>query len=615
MESLVTMPDIARLARVTRQAVTNWRTRPASTPFPDPVTAADGLDWFDSAQILDWLDATGRGRNLEARLDAPALAVPATLDLEQAVVLLTLRANGTQDIGPLSTTERIMLAEEIDPEDRFLLSEARVAAADDDVAAYVDELLAAAYGPADALARLYDTRPARGDRGFAPDLIMALQSIAGSCRTFLGPDGVAVELQVEPRARQIAAGFQTALVSDSANRSMLRHLTLDGLTIDPGDGPSVRITSVLDRDNKRVLAAADEVALDLEDGQVAVIVGPAAALCDRLTGDLYDDRRQTLQMQTCSLVAAFRLPRGLWREAHRKTVGLWVLRGGAAAKGVVVADLSGRPVDPAGLADDVLGALEQSRARAYRYGRVLPYNEVWTRDTVVMPGIGTVAASAASSPYDRVVEATLVTSEPIDGFDLPLKKPKARVSIAPRSLGELVDSRTIKLYSGTRIHTDHLDPAGSLAVLSADPNTVHGHIDPFTAADHYSHAVRTEPGDVVFSASSTPRALVDQAGGSLVATPSRILRIDPSRTGIGPHALAAAINAMATSSEWKTWPIPAIPAAATSVLEDSLTAALDHLDELRRHEDATTSVITNLIQGVADGSVALEAPTTPRKAG
>jgi len=232
-----------------------------------------------------------------------------------------------------------------------------------------------------------------------------------------------------------------------------------------------------------------------------------------------------------------------------------------------------------------------------------------------MPGIGTVAASTATSPYDRVVEATLVTSERIDGFDLPLKRPKARTRVAPRSLGELIDSRTIKLHSGTRIHTDHLDAHGTLAVLSADPHTIHGNIDPFTAANHYGHASRTEPGDVIFSASPTPRAIVDQAGGSLVATPNRILRIDPTRTGIGPHALAAAINAMATSPEWRTWPIPAIPTAATRVLEQSLTAALDHLDELRRHEDATTSVITNLIQGVADGSVGLEAPTTPRKAG
>src|SRR4051794_38348114 len=111
------MPEIARLANVTRQAVTNWRSRPASTPFPAPVKVVDGVERFDRDQILDWLEATGRGRNREARLDAPAVVAPASLDVERAVVLLGLRAKVAEDIGPLTAEERIALAEQIDPDD------------------------------------------------------------------------------------------------------------------------------------------------------------------------------------------------------------------------------------------------------------------------------------------------------------------------------------------------------------------------------------------------------------------------------------------------------------------------------------------------------------------
>jgi hypothetical protein len=620
VQPLITMPEIARLANVTRQAVTNWRSRPASSPFPASVKVLDGVEQFDRDEILDWLDETGRGNNSEARLDAPAVTTPTNLDVDLAVVLLALRARVAHDIGPLSAEQRIALAEEVDPHDRYLLAEVRDAAADDIVAAYVDGLLEAAYGPADALSRLYATRSARGSRGLAPELVTLLQSIADVCRTFLGPDDVAIELRLDPRARQIAAGFQSVMYAPSADRAMLRHLIIDGLAVGDGDGPRVCVVSLADSDDPEALRLADEVALELGVGQVAVIVGPASALCDRLTGDLYDDRRKTIEMGTsgsCALIAAFKLPRGLWRDAHRQNLGLWVLRAGVTATGVLVADLSGRAIDNAELADDVLGALEQTGARSYRYGRVLSYNETWTRDTVVVPGIGAASPISAKtrSALDRVVEATLVTREPIGVLDVPVSGRRTTTRPAPRSLGELVETGTIKIHSGCRISTEHLDPDGSVRVLSGDPAAPEGRIDALVAADHYSHAVRTEPGDVVFTASPVPRALVDEDGGSRVASPSRILRVDPPRASIGPRALAAAINQMAASTEWKTWLVPEIPRAQIQRLEDAFGGVLVHLAAVRRHEEAATNIITNLIQGVAEGSVALGSPTTERKAG
>ena len=90
MESLVTMSDIARIASVTRQAVTNWRSRTASIPFPSPKSVVANVEHFDRDEVIDWLEATGRGLNASARLDAPAVAVPAGLAVEDAAVLLAL---------------------------------------------------------------------------------------------------------------------------------------------------------------------------------------------------------------------------------------------------------------------------------------------------------------------------------------------------------------------------------------------------------------------------------------------------------------------------------------------------------------------------------------------
>lgn len=91
MASLVTMAEIARIAGVTRQAVTNWRSRQSAVPFPIATSAASGIEKFDRDEVLDWLEATGRGRNDEARLDAPAVAVPEDLAVDMVVVTHEVR--------------------------------------------------------------------------------------------------------------------------------------------------------------------------------------------------------------------------------------------------------------------------------------------------------------------------------------------------------------------------------------------------------------------------------------------------------------------------------------------------------------------------------------------
>lgn len=617
MESLVTMSDIARISGVTRQAVTNWRSRSASIPFPSPKSVLAGIEHFDRDEVIDWLEATGRGLNASARLDAPSVAVPAGLTVEDAAVLLALRASVGQDLAPLGADERIALARQVDPDDKFLLDEVIRLSATDDLAAYVDDLHEASYGPSDALDRLYMTRAAQGGRGLTAAAVSLLQQLADVCRTFLGPDGVAVELRLDPQARSVATGFES--VSHNSERGALRLHAIDGLQVESIPGPLVKVVSLAGLDDRGTLDAIDEIAVDLGMDQIAVVVGSASALCDRLRGDLYDDRKSTLQAGAedhgCALVAAFKLPRGLWRDAHRQNLGLWVLRGASAATAAVVGDLSGSLVDGPELAADLLGALEQTGARSYRYGRAVRYAAVWTGDTVVPVGIGAQPATAleASSAHERLIRSTLVTREPIPGFDLPDVRPGTAAPTATRPLGELVDARLIVRHSGARISDDDLDPAGSVRVITADGGEPRW-IDRLVEADRYRSAVHTEPGDVVFS-TNPPKAVVDETGGAIVAYPSRILRLNSARAGIGPRALAATIRSLNGNAEWKTWQIPRLPADQVERVEAALGAVYEHLSEIRKREAAAADLVTSLIQGVAAGSVTLDEPETEKKAG
>lgn len=384
--------------------------------------------------------------------------------------MLVLRASVDQDLAPLNARERIALAAHVDPDDTCLQAEIREIAGDDSLAEYVDRLLAASFGPADALDRLYTSRVAQGSRGLTSEMVGLLQHLAEACRTFLGPDDAAIELRLDPRARGVAKGF--AAVGRSSERSALRRHMLDGMSIALPEAPLVRVISAVGLDEAQALDLADDVAVELDDKQVAIVLGPASALCDRLRGDLYDARKRVLEMggqdYGCALAAAIRLPRGLWREAHRQTLGVWVLLGATAASAVMVADLSGTHVDAEELASDLAGALAQTGARAYRYGRVIPYNDVWTRDTVVVAGITAQQAlhgAASTSAHDRVVEATLVTGSPVNGFDLPtLRRGTPSVTTA-RSLGELIENGSIRIQNGCRIADEDLDDAGSLRVL------------------------------------------------------------------------------------------------------------------------------------------------------
>ena len=367
--------------------------------------------------------------------------------------------------------------------------------------------------------------------------------------------------------------------------------------------------ALVGRPDGEALESVDELVLSLGPREVGVVLGAAGVLCDPMVGDA--ERRRTQTLRTRRLALAVRLPRGLWKGAHRQSLALWVLDGARDALDLDLADLDGESVDPAELASDVTAALTRSGSRAFRYARRSPLPPVLAGGPVVPRGVRALrfGTKEAESHVDRVRAATLATAEPVHGHDVAVAPSTARIVLGRRSLAELVAAGQLTEKHGRRVKPEDGDPQGTVSVLSADGSMDGVRLDPFDARKLYGGTGWTEPGDVIILDRRRPMARVDVHGGALVASPSRILRLLPGAP-IGPHALAALVTELAAEgSEWPTWNIPELPAGEAAALDAALAAAADHLAELRRREDATRHLITTLIDGVAAGAVTV-LPTT-----
>lgn len=619
----LSMQDVANLALVRRQAVSMWRRRPRvrgeSIPFPKPVALVNGVERFDREEIVAWLESTGRGNNREARTDAPAVSVPDSVDRELLVALLCLSVRTGEQLDRLGHDELVGLAREIDPADEYVVREIAQAEPSFTARRFVDDLVEASFGPADALTRLDGGRLQReaAERGFSDDVIAMMRAVAGACRDFMGQDEVGlVHGGDRALSLSLAQDFEHLIVlgDELGDRAVRRRAVINGVGIDSAtSGPGVRVASVVGASLVDALEVIDEVVLELGQHDAAVILGSAAVLCDHLRGDHEQRRAETLRAGHVMMAA--RLPRGLWRAAHRQALGLWVLHGGRSSQRPRVADLAAVPdeLDLEDLASDVVGAIETTDDRAFRYCRLGDLKSILAGGPVVPRGVRAVriGESSATTHLDRIHDATLVTSTPLEGFDVLVEEAQAAIVLRQRSVGELRDSGQIAMKRGSRIDLGLADPAGTVPVMSADGTWDGVRLDPFDATAHYPRATRTEPGDVVFQARPRPIARVDADGGALVASPSRILRL-ASTAEVGPFTLATIINELVVEgSEWEEWSVPVLPRADWQYLDDALRKSQVYYAQLQRRVQATHELIGALIAGVAAGVVTLDAtPTT-----
>lgn len=620
----LTLQDIADLARVRRPVVSMWRKRPQvrgqHVPFPEPVEGSGGMERFRREDIVEWLERTGRGNNAEANLDAPALSVPDDVALDELVTWLCLAALAGEELAETAPNQRIALARSVDPDDLVLLHEVEASRPATCTLRFIDDLVEASYGFSEALDRLEQGRAARalGTRGLTSDAVDLVHAVADACALHLDPEGVPL-VHVGP-----ASNLTLMLAETSAHlvvpgdtpelRDIRRRAAIRGIeTVGDAAAPSVSLLYAIGRPADEILDLVDNLVLDLGEGELAIVIGPAGVLCDELQGKQERLRAQTLRSE--SLVVALRLPRGMWREAHRQALGLWVCATGKFTQRPLVADLAAftrDELDLGDLASDVTGALTAAGGRAFRYLRPHDLSPILSSRAVVVPR-GVRAVRLATTEIERHVAvintATLVTSEPIRPFDVLAEHAPGAMLLRRRSLGELKDLGHVRVFRGSRVDPDHTDPAGSVAVLSATDPRGTLRLDPFDAARLYQRAARTDPGDVVFAERPRPTARVDDLGGSLVASPSKILRIS-SQAGIGPHAVAAIINRLPNEpTEWQTWNVPILDTAEVERLEEALVATADHEALLQHHLDATRDLVTAMIDGVAAGAVTLTTRT------
>lgn len=613
----LTLQDVADLARVRRPVVSMWRKRPivrgVSMPFPQPAETVDGVARFARDEVVDWLTRTGRGNNSGHAYDAPAVAAPDGAALQEVVTLLSWHVVTGEELAGTSLAHRVRRAEQFDPDDVLLLREIRGLQTSDAVLTYVDDLVEASFGPPDALARLERGRLKRAlaTRDLTPAAVGLLGCIVEAAATHLDQASGVLRADDSPVALDIAAVSGLDILS--SDRELRRRAVIRGIAVaEPAAPAYVSVSSLVGLDLADALDRADEVVLGLNDGDVAVLLGPAAALADELAGTLQQRRARTLRVG--NLVAAMRLPRGLWREAHRQSLAVWLCLGGADAQRPWVADLGAvAELEHSDLTADVAGALAQTENRAFRYARRIKLASVLAAGSVVPRGVRAPRLREAdpTAHLDRVHAATLTTTSPLAPLDVLVAASPGRFRLLHQSLGELHERHHLTVKRGSRIDVADATPDGTVRVLPAEiAGTIA--LDPFDAARKYPRAARTDPGDVVFVEKPRPRAWVDSVGGAMVASPARIIRLRESAE-IGPLVLATVINDMAAAgSEWKTWSVPVLRPDEAARLEEALGRAEEFELEAHRRVDAARDLKTALIDGVAAGALTLDAqPTTP----
>jgi hypothetical protein len=621
----LTLRDVANLADVERAVVSMWRRRPRvrglDMPFPKAVRSDGPVERFRRDEVVDWLTRTGRGNNAEHRLDAPALSVPVGVALEDLVTLLCLHAHSDGDLAELTATEREALAERSDAEDGFFLSEVRQLTVTDETLRFVDDLVEASFGLPEALTRLEAGSAGRalGRRELTAEALDLVTAVAGACALHLDPEGVPVVIAGGPPSLglAVASGSRELMIrsEEPAARALRRRAVIHGFDVlDQADGPRLSVISALGMEIDEVLSRLDDLVLELEPGQMGVMIGPASVLCERLRGD--DERNRATTLRLRHLVAAVRLPRGMWRDAPRQALGLWICAGDHATDRPMIADLGAFPpaeLSVEDLAADISGVLSTDRGRAFRYLRAAALSTILTGSPIVPNGARAPRWRVPSGGHvDRVQVAALVTAEPLAPLDVLVTAAHGTSLLRQRSLGELHEAGLVVMRRGSRIDRRHAVPDGSVTVLSADGAMDGVALDPFDAERLYPRANRTEPGDVVFIDGPTPQARVDEHGGSLVASPSRILRLRPG-SDVGPHTIAAIINHQASTTEWQTWSTPRLDASAATALEAALARAAAHSAALRRRQDALHALVTALIDGVAAGAVSVVPSRNPQE--
>ncbi|MET3165456.1 UNVERIFIED_ORG: hypothetical protein ABIB19_003890 [Arthrobacter sp. UYEF10] len=669
----MTLSDVASLAQVQRPVVSMWRTRSSGGPLPFPAAAAhvNGVELFDADDVTAWLQATGRGNNPEARNDVAVfarLAAPSAVaprDSRQTfdglTALLALKVITGQALTQSTASELLDTADEADPDDVFLYSELEaLGSAITGLAGFADRLADSAFSAPAAFEKLLAHRFKEGLReqsdtaltGDALKLVgataMELASTLDSRLLFVDstPGGSDVMLSIveqfgESRPITLLAADHHGSASRLARRRLAVHGTdsspvkIDAKGVFAVSGPAVHVAQYPAPGNPAldttgILNSIENIVLQMDDSQRAVVIAPARVLCDALTGEAGNLRSDLLR--SGRVRAIVRLQPGLLRAKPREPQALWVLGPSfadvpIAERWTSVADLSTTPLTldvSQDLISDVVASMGDRatiRAHSFRFTRL-----VQTR--VLLAGKGslvsvptarsTTAAGSAESAL-RVEELTrLLSPRSFTPAALPGVQPAwPGTGPRPASIQELLTAGNLKYVKGIRLQgTDLNRKAGSRILCRDELMDSHDAKPRFVTlldfAANYPAGRLTDPGDVVFCTSPRPAAMVDTEGGAVVVFPARILRIDRGDPGgLVPDVVAADINSRpAADKSWRNWRLRRAPEVQRRPLSNALARLQHEQAEARQRLERLEELATLITDGVAGGSLTLTDPKT-----
>lgn len=584
---LMSMTEIAELARVQRPVVTTWRRRYRDFPAPGGGDAMSPL--FDSRQVADWLIATGRDREgrIETDLSLHTLAglgtgmAPRDL-LAVVTTLICLRATDDEALAASGDVrdELMRRAARLDPHDTCLLSETALLPADAGrLAAAVDELVEAAWGCQDAFERIMSAgqRFKVGDlyaRTCAPRLARlaaelssaperARQGTFSVCDPAAGPGDllVAVADVIGPDYQAI---YQAAEADSYLARLAGRRMSVHGVAwadlqmaigrepSEAWDDPDVIVTQIgyvpgESRSQEDVMDRLDDISLQLAPGCTAVVIGPADVLAGQLRPYSQAERTRAKVLSSGMVESIVRLPGGLVPFRPGYEVALWVLTSAYDSpwRGwVLLADVSDR-----GLTDEVIEALVEDvvtwRRDGYRpYAHTRAFGvQVRVSDLVeALRPLSTRSPAAVSGDLTKGPQLVNRVNELEAGLDRlaadspvmrqPIRSQlaaSARTSPPTQTVGALAKAKRLTILPGTRLRETQIGSDGNHVVIGAPEllgRTRRGDrlLDRVTLAG-LRRAHLTEPGDVIVTVTPEFKVMVDHLGLAVVEFPAKVLRI------------------------------------------------------------------------------------------
>ncbi|HET9896748.1 MAG TPA: hypothetical protein VFQ44_17595 [Streptosporangiaceae bacterium] len=599
---LMSMAEIAELARVKRPVVTTWRRRYPGFPAQAGGDAASPL--FDSRQVADWLLATGRdmeGR-VEADLGLYTLAGLGTgmppRDLTALLTaLICLRALDDEPLADSSGDpgrDLLRGAARLDPHDGFMLSElALLPAGPEWLAAAVDELVEAAWGCQEAFERIMSAgnRFKAGDlyvRTVTPELARLVADLSGAserarerticvCDPSAGPGDLLVAV-ADAAGPDYELAFQAAEADAFLARLAARRLFVHGvgpdvlqLTIGAGlpeewSAPDVIVTQIPyvpgeSRSPAEVMDRLDDISLRLAPGSTAVVLGPADVLAGDLRPYSQAERTRAGLLSSGMAEAVIRLPGGLTPFRPGYELALWVLTSAYDSpwRGwVLLADVSDRELTSevtAALVEDVVtwrrdGYRPHAHTRAFGVqvkvsDLVNELHPLTARRPAGVTRRATTGPDLISHVTDIEARLDRLAANATSARQPVRSQVAAGVpaSLPRQTIGALAKTRRLVIKPGTRLRGVPMSEDGHHDVLGVPElmgRTRRGNrrIDRVALAGH-PRAQLTEPGDVIVTTTPDFRALIDHDGLAIAEFPAKVLRIPQAeRDSFTPRTLA-----------------------------------------------------------------------------